>query len=212
MNPLLAQALGSLIRWLLTIGTPYLVSMGIWTPDEATAYVAGATGALLALGWSLWQKYGARIDFLTALNVPAGTPEGDVTSPSVVRRIMGMVAVIVFVGSMSTACAKVNPALVSAEDAVYQSATRVDDEFRKVCTDQQLTAPCDDARPFVLELIIAARRFNQAVSAQNLDGLTDVIAAGGRLAQKVQALPSGQTVQLAKNIAGAVEAAAKGWK
>lgn len=114
--------------------------------------------------------------------------------------------------TLSAACAKANPVLVSAENAVYTAATSVDDEFRKVCTDQQLTAPCDDARPFVLELITAAKKFNQAVSAQNLDGLTDVLSASGRLTQHVKALPSGKTVQLVKHIAGAVEAAAQGWK
>jgi len=113
---------------------------------------------------------------------------------------------------LTVACAKVNPVLVSAENAVFQAVTTVDDEFRKVCTDQQLTAPCDDARPFVLELITAAKVFNQSVSAQNIDGLTGVLSAGGRLADKVKALPSGKTVQLVKSIAGAVEAAAKGWK
>lgn len=120
--------------------------------------------------------------------------------------------IVVFVLVMTAACAKVNPVLVSAENAVYMAVTRVDDEFRKVCTDQQLTAPCADARPFVLELITAAKAFNTSVSAQNLAGLTNVLSASGRLTAKVQALPSGKTVQLVKSIAGAVEAAAKGWQ
>lgn len=118
--------------------------------------------------------------------------------------------VLVSALAVSTGCAKVNPILVSAENAVYTAAARVDDEFRRVCTDQQLTAPCDDARPLVLELITAAKNFNRSVAAQNIAGLTDVLAAGGRLAEKVKALPSGQTVQLVREIVGAVEAAAKG--
>jgi len=76
MHPLLQAALGAIIRWALSLLVPYLVTAGIWTPDEATAYVTGASLALLGLGWSLWQKYRARIRFLDALDLPAGTPEG----------------------------------------------------------------------------------------------------------------------------------------
>jgi len=123
-------------------------------------------------------------------------------------RILTLLVVV----CLTVACAKVNPVLVSAENAVYQAVTKVDDEFRKVCTEQELTAPCDDARPFVLELIVAAKNFNRSVAAQNIAGLTDVLAAGGKLADKAKALPSGKTVQLMKDIAGAVTTAAKGWQ
>lgn len=75
MNPLLSAALGSIIRWALSLVVPYLVTAGIWTPDEATAYVAGLSLALVGLGWSLWQKYKSRLKFLDALDAPAGTPE-----------------------------------------------------------------------------------------------------------------------------------------
>ena len=109
-------------------------------------------------------------------------------------------------------CAKVNPVIVGAENAVYHATIKVDDEFRRICTDQQLTAPCNDARPFVLELVVAAKGFNRSVAAQNIAGLTDVLAAGGKLAEKVKALPSGQTVALVRDIAEAVTVAAKGWK
>ena len=75
MNPLLGAALGSIIRWALAMAVPFFVSNGIWTPDESTAYVTGATAALLSLGWSLWQKYGARSRFLQALWSSPSTPE-----------------------------------------------------------------------------------------------------------------------------------------
>ena len=75
MSPMLSAALGSIIRWALSLLVPYLVSAGIWTADEATAYVTGLSLAILALGWSLWQKYRSRIRFLDALDAPAGTPE-----------------------------------------------------------------------------------------------------------------------------------------
>lgn len=35
--------------------------------------------AIIALGWSLWQKYRSRLKFLAALDAPAGADERDVT-------------------------------------------------------------------------------------------------------------------------------------
>jgi len=75
VSPLLSAALGSIIRWALALVVPYLVDAGIWTPEESTAYLTGATLAILSLGWSLWQKYRSRLKFLDALDAPAGTPE-----------------------------------------------------------------------------------------------------------------------------------------
>ena len=75
MGPMLTAALGSIIRWALSLVVPYLVSAGIWTADEATTYVTGLSLAILALGWSIWQKYRSRLKFLEALDAPAGTPE-----------------------------------------------------------------------------------------------------------------------------------------
>lgn len=78
MNPILQSALGSILRWLLALLAGYLVKAGIWTNSNAQAYVAAGTLALLALGWSLWQKYHSRIKFLTALTMPVGATENDV--------------------------------------------------------------------------------------------------------------------------------------
>lgn len=67
MNPMLQEALGSIIRSGLMIFAGYLVTSGIWTPEAATTYVAGATVAILTLAWSVWQKYKSRIKLVTAL-------------------------------------------------------------------------------------------------------------------------------------------------
>jgi hypothetical protein len=78
MNPLLAQALGAIVRWLLAFVSGWLVQRGIWTEADATQYVAAAAIAIVALGWSLWQKYKSRIHFRAALEMPAGTTEAKV--------------------------------------------------------------------------------------------------------------------------------------
>jgi len=79
---LLQQALGSIVRWALAFLAGYLVSHGVWTPGAAESYVnAAATAiamAVVSLGWSLWQKYRARLRLLTALDMPAGTSEAKV--------------------------------------------------------------------------------------------------------------------------------------
>lgn len=75
MPALLAQALGAILRHLLTALAGYFVTKGIWTTDEATNYIAAAAAALLALGWSIWSKYKGRIRLLTALDMPEGATE-----------------------------------------------------------------------------------------------------------------------------------------
>lgn len=72
MNPLLAAALGSIIRSVLLMGAGYLVSKGVWTNAEAGTYVTAAASALLAIGWGQWQKYKSRQKLVTAM--AAGHP------------------------------------------------------------------------------------------------------------------------------------------
>lgn len=79
MDPLLSAALGSFVRAGLLLVVPFLINAGIWTPEEATKYVAAATTTSVALGWSVWQKHKSRLKFLEALSVPAGTPETAIT-------------------------------------------------------------------------------------------------------------------------------------
>jgi hypothetical protein len=75
MNPLLSEAIGSILRWLLAGAAGWLVQHGIWTQAQSQTYIMAAALAVLSLGWSLWQKYKSRVHFLTALEVPAGTSE-----------------------------------------------------------------------------------------------------------------------------------------
>ncbi len=78
MNPLLAAALGSIIRWALTFAAGFFVEHGIWTSTEATTYVAGAVMAVLTLMWMLWVRYRDRLKFLTALTMSPGATENEV--------------------------------------------------------------------------------------------------------------------------------------
>jgi hypothetical protein len=68
MNPLLVEALGSIIRAGLMILAGYLVKHGIWTDSDAANYVSAAALAIIGLGWSIWQKYKNRLTLVTALS------------------------------------------------------------------------------------------------------------------------------------------------
>lgn len=78
MNPLLQETFGSVVRWALAIGAGVLVQRGIWTQNQATDFVGAAALALVALGWSLYQKYQSRQLLVTALAVPAAVSENEV--------------------------------------------------------------------------------------------------------------------------------------
>jgi hypothetical protein len=78
MNPLLAQALGGLLRTALQWVAAALVAKGVWTSAEAETYVAGAVLALLTYGWSLWVKHKGRLRLEKAMEMPAGVSEADV--------------------------------------------------------------------------------------------------------------------------------------
>ena len=78
MNPLAQEALGSIIRWVLTFLAGWFVQHGIWTANDAEKYVAGAALAILALSWSLWAKYKSRLKLVTALGSRAAMSEHEV--------------------------------------------------------------------------------------------------------------------------------------
>jgi hypothetical protein len=78
MSPVLVSALGSIIRWALGLAAGYLVKAGVWAAPDAETYVAAATLAVLALGWSLWEKSKARQKIAVALSLPAGSTPEDV--------------------------------------------------------------------------------------------------------------------------------------
>lgn len=78
MNPLLIEALGSIVRAALNIGAGWLVAHGIWSSSDAEKYVGALAIALLTLGWSIWQKHGMRAKLVTAMAMPAGVSENQV--------------------------------------------------------------------------------------------------------------------------------------
>jgi hypothetical protein len=87
MNPLLVEALGSIVRAGLNVCAGWLVAHGIWSSSNAEKYVGAAALALISLGWSLWQHYGMRSKLITALATPATMSEhqieGIVNDPTV---------------------------------------------------------------------------------------------------------------------------------
>ena len=79
MNPLLSEALASVVRSVLKIGAGILVSKGVWSQGDATTYVSAAALALVGLGWSYWTTYAQRQKLLVALTVRPGTTEQEIT-------------------------------------------------------------------------------------------------------------------------------------
>lgn len=77
MNPLLQAALAAIVRWVLAIGAGWIVSHGIWSASDAEDYVAAAALALVALGWSLYQKWRQSHAIQVALSLPVGSTEAD---------------------------------------------------------------------------------------------------------------------------------------
>ena len=78
MNPIMQSAIGAILRFVLAIAAGYVVKAGIWTASEATGYVGAAALGLLALGWSLWEKYRSRRKLVTALSMPFVATEDQV--------------------------------------------------------------------------------------------------------------------------------------
>lgn len=70
MNPLMQDALGSILRKLLMAACAVLITNGYWTEERATTYVAAAASGLLSIGWGLWKAYGSRLKIVTALATP----------------------------------------------------------------------------------------------------------------------------------------------
>lgn|ERR1017187_139179 len=80
MNPIYITVVGSLLRWLLAIGAGYLVKHGLLESTDVKHWIAGITMALLAIGWSVWQKYHSRVKMLTALTMPEGSTENQLNT------------------------------------------------------------------------------------------------------------------------------------
>lgn len=106
-----------------------------------------------------------------------------------------------------TGCAKANPALVAAEDAVHDGLAKADDEIRRVCQAPALAAPCADVRPLLSDALGAAIAFNRAIAAQKPTALAPLLSSVGALANKVAALPSSETAGILVELARAIAAA-----
>lgn len=70
MNPLLLRALGSVVRFLLTISIgKYFERWGVWTNAESVEYVAALAVTIAPLLWGLWEKYHSQRKANTTLAV-----------------------------------------------------------------------------------------------------------------------------------------------
>jgi len=120
MNPLLMEALGSIVRWLLAGAAGWLVQHGIWTQAQSQTYVMAAALAVLSIGWSLWQKYKSRLRFLTALESPAGTPESVIKTKvstgtgASIGVLLLLIAALLGAGVLASGCASTPPLVVAA--------------------------------------------------------------------------------------------------
>lgn len=118
-------------------------------------------------------------------------------------RVLALVLALAVAGAPG--CAKVNPVLVAADNSVHSALAKMDDEARKVCGGNAaplLVAPCNDLRPVVRDALAAGLVFNESIDKGDPTGaLINLMAAVGRVADKVKALPNGQTVQLAVELA-----------
>ena len=78
MNPMMQEALASVVRSILKLGAGYLVARGVWAPDDASNYVAAGALAIVGLGWSYWTTYQSRRKLVTALSADVRLTEEQV--------------------------------------------------------------------------------------------------------------------------------------
>ena len=67
MNPVFVSAAVSVLIWLLSFGSGWLVAHGVWTASDAKTYVAAAAMGILSLGWAQRNIILARLKMLVAL-------------------------------------------------------------------------------------------------------------------------------------------------
>lgn len=188
MPPLLSAALGAILRHVLTLAAGLLVARGIWTDGEATEYVLGATLAILAFGWSYWQKQHTEVRIDTALDMPSGSSRellnlrvkaGDYSG----GRFVSVILALVIVSSLGPACAAKglrNQTRVTAL-AVGDSVVALDEVeavlFKANVYDK---ATHDRIGDGVLKLARAARAFERGAASWQ-DGPAPVTIASLRL-------------------------------
>lgn len=168
MPAMLSAALGAILRWALALLAGYLVKAGIWSGSEADTYVGAAVLALLALGWSFWQKYKSRINFLAALNAPKGTTEGELDTRGI---HLGSAPVVLLAASLAalmavTACSPKVPPTVGPAGKIAWQAKNVTDAAAtalrgiELFTDQGLIP-----KPVAVQVITAVRQVGLAGNA-----------------------------------------------
>lgn len=174
--------------------------------------VLTTVGTALAADWKAFKSFQSYNEFaayswgLAAWRGAQGLVVGVVSGLSLpvigeaLKRIGAGVLVLSLVAG-TAACAKANAVLVPTQTRVFEGISRIDAEVRKTCAAPQYAAPCTDIRPLVLELVNAGEAFSKSVLDQKPSGVADIISAGGRLAAKVKALPSGETAKLVIEIA-----------
>jgi hypothetical protein len=129
MNPMLAAALGAILRWALAFLAGYLVNAGIWKSAEAETYVGAAVLGLLGLGWSVWQKYKSRIKFLAALNAPAGTAEANLDTRGITLKsapVVLLAALLTGTLALGACSPKVPPTVGPAGKIAWQAKNVTD--------------------------------------------------------------------------------------
>lgn len=100
---------GSVLRWALQGFFAWLAAKNIITEQQGTELLLAITGGVIVLVWSLFQKYKSRLAFLTALNMPAGTPEAVVRAEmksggSVSAWSLLLLATLLPLAGLTTAC------------------------------------------------------------------------------------------------------------
>jgi len=67
MNPLVVSAISSILIFILTWASGFLVSHGVWTNGDATSYVSAAALGIISLVWAQRNVILARVKMLVAL-------------------------------------------------------------------------------------------------------------------------------------------------
>lgn len=119
-------------------------------------------------------------------------------------------AALFFVAALCAGCAKVNPALVAADDAVTARLTSATGKLRGICTNPQLAAPCKDVLPLASKSLGVAIEYNRAIAKQEPFKLAALIVSIGELIEGVMQLPQGETAGLIDDLAAAIAAARVG--
>lgn len=171
---LFARFFGSLTRFALAGAVGWLVKKGVIDGKLGDDLLVAAVIAIPTLIWSLWQKYKDRLQFVTALGLPAGSTERDVKA--VIDRgggardlLLGLLLFCVVSGAaMTTACGK-----EQIESAVTKTVVAVR-TARKVTTTQHKYGHIDDSA-YRARLNLFEKTYN------DIDTLGDSLANFGEI-------------------------------